>query len=80
MHSTILSTFNKLLSVTKIFVLSIFEWPLKTGFTVVQTPMRCDKMQTSCGTLTGSAQLTKVPFIGPPGKQFKRSQITHYEQ
>ena len=33
-HSAILSTFIKLLFVIKIFVLSIFEWPLKTGFTV----------------------------------------------
>ena len=35
-HSTILLTFNKLHApfVIKIFVLSIFEQPLKTGFTV----------------------------------------------
>ena len=33
-HSAILSTFIKLPSVIKIFVLSIFEWPLKTGLTV----------------------------------------------
>ena len=33
-HSAILSTFIKLPFVVKIFVLSIFEWPLKTGFTV----------------------------------------------
>ena len=33
-HSAILSTFIKLLFVIKTFVLSIFEWPLKTGFTV----------------------------------------------
>ena len=33
-HSAILSTCIKLPSVIKIFVLSIFEWPLKTGFTV----------------------------------------------
>ena len=31
---SILSTFIKLPFVSKIFVLSIFEWPLKTGFTV----------------------------------------------
>ena len=36
-HSAILSTFIKLLFVIKIFVLSIFEWPLKTGFTVSST-------------------------------------------
>ena len=33
-HSAILWTFIKLPFVTKAFVLSIFEWPLKTGFTV----------------------------------------------
>ena len=33
-HSAILSTFIKLPFVIKFFVLSIFEWPLKTGFTV----------------------------------------------
>ena len=33
-HSAILSTFIKLSLVIKIFVLSIYEWPHKTGFTV----------------------------------------------
>ena len=33
-HSAILLTFIKLPFVIKIFVFSIFEWPLKTGFTV----------------------------------------------
>ena len=33
-HSAILSTFIKLPFSIKTFVLSIFEWPLKTGFTV----------------------------------------------
>ena len=33
-HSAILLTFIKLLSVIKIFFLSIFEWLLKIGFTV----------------------------------------------
>ena len=33
-HSAILSTFIKLPFATKTFVLSIFEWPPKTGFTV----------------------------------------------
>ena len=35
-YSAILSTFIKLPFVFKTFVLSIFEWPLKTGFTVVE--------------------------------------------
>ena len=34
MHSAILLTFIKLPFVIKIFVLSIFEWPFYTGFTV----------------------------------------------
>ena len=33
-HSAILSTFIQLPFVIKIFVLSLFEWQLKTGFTV----------------------------------------------
>ena len=33
-HSAILSTFIKLTFVIKIFVMSFFEWLLKTGFTV----------------------------------------------
>ena len=33
-HSAILSTFIKLSFVFKTFVLFIFEWPLKTGFTL----------------------------------------------
>ena len=34
-HSAILSTFITLSFVNKIFVLSIFEWQLKTGFTIL---------------------------------------------
>ena len=34
-HSAILSSFIKLPFVIKTFVLSSFEWPLKTGFTVL---------------------------------------------
>ena len=33
-HSAILSTFIRLPFVIKSFVVSIFEWPIKTGFTV----------------------------------------------
>ena len=33
-HSAILSTFMKLQFVIKIIVLSVFEWPFYTGFTV----------------------------------------------
>ena len=36
-HSAILSVFIKLPFVIKIFVLSNFEWSLKTGFTVLDS-------------------------------------------
>ena len=36
-HSAILPTFIKLPFVMKIFVLSFFQWLLKTGFTVLTT-------------------------------------------
>ena len=35
-HSALLSTFIKLAVVIKTFVLSIFEWPFYTGFTVCE--------------------------------------------
>ena len=38
-HSAILSTFIKLPFAIKLFVLSIFMWPLKTGFTVIHISM-----------------------------------------
>ena len=38
-HSAILPTFIKLPFVSKIFVLTIFEWPLKTGFTVIKVKL-----------------------------------------
>ena len=38
-HSAILSTFIKLPFVFKILVLSIFEWPFYTGFTVLATAL-----------------------------------------
>ena len=37
-HSAILLTFIKLPFVIKIFILSIFEWPFYTGFTVIYKP------------------------------------------
>ena len=35
-HSAILKTFIKVSFVTKIFDLSIFEWPFYTGFTIFE--------------------------------------------
>ena len=53
-HSAILLTFIKLPSVIKIFVLSIFEWPFYTGFTVlkVKAIQKC-----FCVKITRSLQL-----------------------
>ena len=48
-HSAILSAFIKLPFVFKTFVLSIFEWLLKTGFTVYMYPNN--------GTLANSVEL-----------------------
>ena len=42
-HSAILSTFINLTFVIKIFVLSILEWPLKTGFTVTRETAQVKK-------------------------------------
>ena len=42
--SAILSTFIKLPFVIKIFVLSIFEWPLKTGLTVYDSFLSAHNM------------------------------------
>ena len=57
-HSAILLTFIKLPFVIKIFVLSIFEWPLYTGFTVykadVNTRHYLDKKNTGMQRLSGS--------------------------
>ena len=41
MLSAILSTFIKLPFVIKIFILSIFEWPFYTGFTVIPLLIPC---------------------------------------
>ena len=47
-HSAILSTFIKLPFVFKTFVLSIFEWLLKSGFTI-HRPVLNVIVQLSCG-------------------------------
>ena len=54
-HSAILSTYNKLPFVIKIFVLSIFEWSLKTGFSVIQKA--ADKDSHSSIKVLGTQQL-----------------------
>ena len=43
-HSAILLTFIKLPFVIKIFILSIFEWPLKTSFTVPKSHVLAHKI------------------------------------
>ena len=50
-HSAILLTFIKLPFVIQIFVLSIFEWPRKTGFTVVLILGECMQLNKNLLTL-----------------------------
>ena len=59
-HSAILSTFNKLPFVIKIFVLSIFEWPFYTGFTVA---------------LIGRYVDGEIIFVDPPDKSSQSSLV-----
>ena len=54
-HSAILLTFIKLPFVIKVLVLSIFEWPLKTDFTVLSR----QEEQTS-KVVTGRLRITIV--------------------
>ena len=65
-HSVILSTFIKLPFVIKIFVLSFFEWPFYTGFTVL---LPCLQMFGSVASIldltsasTGLLDCSKVSF------------------
>ena len=57
-HSVILLTFIKLPFVIKTFVLSIFEWPFYTGFTVfrlqVSMPRKCHYHRPTQGTVHAS--------------------------
>ena len=50
-HSAILSTFIKLPFVIKIFVLSIFEWPFYTGFTVYLIHIHLYRQQDGSGSI-----------------------------
>ena len=52
-HSAILLTCIKLPSVIKTFVVFIFEWPLKTGFTLCLFP----------GELYAEDAITSVSFV-----------------
>ena len=65
-HSAILSSFIKLSFVIKIFVLSSFEWPLKTGFTVFH--VQCSGSVVECLTpdrRAAGSSLTGVPVLCP---------------
>ena len=67
-HSAILSTFIKLPFVIKIFVLSIFEWPFNTGFTVQNyylAVIDSHKINTQLHTETVAEQLTDISVNRP---------------
>ena len=60
-HSAILSTFIKLPLVIKIFVLSIYEWPLKTGFTAY-----CFYLALTSTKVTKNLRVSVIVFSSPP--------------
>ena len=66
-HSAILSTFIKLPVVIKTFVLSVFEWPFYTGFTVIEKAINdvenaCFKnIELNLQSLTIMCKLKSVP-------------------
>ena len=53
-HSAILLTFIKIPFVIKIFDLSIFEWPLYTGFTVYFLSRKCLSSRECSGSVVES--------------------------
>ena len=57
-HSAILSTFIKQPFIIKIFVLSIFDWPFYTGFTVYYNYKRIKK-----GTRAASEPLNSFIIV-----------------
>ena len=58
-HSAILTAFVKQPLVIKIFVLSIFEWPLKTGLTVSMWQY----MGLNLNEPTPNQKKSELPFI-----------------
>ena len=65
-HSAILPIFIKLPFVVKTFVLSSFEWPLRTGFTVRKSIVLSMPAQLSSGArcLSFSLNLLRNPCVG----------------
>ena len=59
-HSAILLTFIKLPFVIKIFVMSIFEWPFYTGFTVIEKKSTEDKK--ACKSIKSHIWLFETEF------------------
>ena len=60
-HSAILLNYIKLPFVFKTFVLSIFKWPLKIGFTVFKTE-EVIKMQTKVKKIAGKSRQLIILF------------------
>ena len=67
-HSAILSTFIKLPIVIKIFILSIFEWPFYTCFTVFTSvnSVGAGEMPCFCAISSGSSLFAIAPLKGVP--------------
>ena len=67
-QSAILSTFIKLSYVIKIFVLSIFEWLLKTGFTVMNFEFsEPSVVTTSIPVVTSAGTAAQAQQAAKPG-------------
>ena len=77
-HSAILSTFIKLSFVIKIFVLSIFEWPLKTGFTVFCLKVHVQEVFDHNGSST-KAEDCNISRINQRGSARGKSQQVCHE-
>ena len=65
-HSAILSTFIKLPFVITILVLSIFEWALKTGFTVFHLPLNIKGLLNTLSMTKSSATFLPKMFVKLP--------------
>ena len=69
-HSAILLTFMKLPIVIKIFVLSIFEWPFNTGFTVVVVVVVALRPKSTAMVVEGRSFLLTTLFPGQVNQYF----------
>ena len=75
-HSAVLSTFIKLTFVYKTFVFSIFEWLLKTGFTIFERKMSKVHSKGDNNVCKSYQQMTLVDKELMKVKVISRRQVT----